>query len=98
MSEREIPETLKESVRKVFEEQLGLENLGPKDDHRTYNELDPNADSLDEVEILMALEDEFGMEISDEDATRVLSVNDACQYLMENRHRLPKRDSGRWEQ
>ena len=42
------------------------------------------ADSLDSVELVMALEEEFGMEISDEDAERIETVADAISYIQSN--------------
>ena len=45
---------------------------------------DLNADSLDLVELIMSLEEEFGMEISDEDAEKIKSVGDAQEYIEEH--------------
>ena len=45
---------------------------------------DLNADSLDLVELIMSLEEEFGMEISDEDAERIQKVSDAVEYIEEH--------------
>jgi acyl carrier protein len=46
---------------------------------------DLGADSLDLVELVMAMEDEFGVEISDEDAQRIVTVQDAINYVLERR-------------
>ncbi|KRT67092.1 MAG: putative acyl carrier protein [Candidatus Dadabacteria bacterium CSP1-2] len=46
---------------------------------------DLGADSLDLVELVMAMEDEFGVEISDEDAQRIITVQDAISYVLERR-------------
>ncbi|MCI0454392.1 MAG: acyl carrier protein [Candidatus Dadabacteria bacterium] len=46
---------------------------------------DLGADSLDLVELVMAMEDEFGVEISDEDAQRITTVQDAINYVLERR-------------
>ena len=45
---------------------------------------DLNADSLDLVELVMSLEEEFGTEISDEDAERIRTVQDATDYIDEH--------------
>jgi acyl carrier protein len=45
---------------------------------------DLNADSLDLVELIMSLEEEFGVKISDEDAAKILTVQDAMDYLHEH--------------
>jgi acyl carrier protein len=46
---------------------------------------DLGADSLDLVELVMAMEDEFGVEISDEDAQRIVTVQDAINYILERK-------------
>ena len=45
---------------------------------------DLNADSLDQVELIMALEDEYDLTIPDEDAQKLMTINDAVQYISEN--------------
>jgi acyl carrier protein len=45
---------------------------------------DLNADSLDLVELIMSLEEEFGVKISDEDAAKIQTVQDAMDYLQEH--------------
>lgn len=45
---------------------------------------DLNADSLDLVELIMSLEEEFGVKISDDDAAKILTVQDAMDYLHEH--------------
>jgi acyl carrier protein len=46
---------------------------------------DLGADSLDLVELVMAMEDEFGLEISDEDAERIVTVQDVINHILENK-------------
>ena len=46
---------------------------------------DLGADSLDLVELVMAMEDEFGLEISDEDAERIVTVQDVINHILEHK-------------
>lgn len=68
-----------EKVKAVVVEQLGVsENEVTKE--ASFVE-DLGADSLDSVELLMALEEEFGTEISDEDAEKLKTVSDTIKYI-----------------
>ena len=71
-----------ERLKKIIVEQLGVdeEEVTPT---ASFVE-DLNADSLDLVELIMSLEEEFGMEISDEDAERIQKVSDAVEYIEEH--------------
>jgi acyl carrier protein len=71
-----------ERLKKIIVEQLGVdeEEVTPQ---ASFVE-DLNADSLDLVELIMSLEEEFGMEISDEDAERIQKVQDAVDYIEEH--------------
>ena len=74
--------SIDERVRDLIVEQLGVNS-----DQVTPNASfvdDLGADSLDTVELVMALEEEFGIDIPDEDAEKMASVNDAIKYLEEN--------------
>ena len=66
-------------VKKIIAEQLGV----PESDVTNEKAFvaDPGADSLDTVELVMALEDEFGIEIPDEDAEKIATVQDAVSYI-----------------
>ena len=70
-----------ERVREIIVEQLGVnpEQLSPE---AKFVE-DLGADSLDTVELVMALEEEFGTEIPDEDAEKLATVGDALRYIEE---------------
>ena len=70
-----------EKVRGIIAEQLDVELEEIKEDTSMMNDLD--ADSLDAVEIMMALEDEFGIEIPDEDAESFKNIGDIVKYLEE---------------
>ena len=66
---------------------LVVEQLGVSQDQVTPQASfidDLGADSLDTVELVMAFEEEFGIDIPDEDAEKMVSVNDAIKYLEEN--------------
>ena len=68
-----------ERVRAIIVEQLGVE---PSEVNMEANFRDDlEADSLDLVELIMAFEEEFGGEISDDEAQRIASVGDAVRFL-----------------
>ncbi|MCL5054610.1 MAG: acyl carrier protein [Firmicutes bacterium] len=69
-------------VRKVIVEQLGVdeEEVTPQ---ASFTD-DLGADSLDNVELVMALEQEFNLEIPDDDAEKIATVNDAVSYIQEH--------------
>jgi acyl carrier protein len=71
-----------ERLKKIIVEQLGVdeEEVTPQ---ASFVE-DLNADSLDLVELIMSLEEEFGMEISDEDAEKIQKVQDAVDFIEEH--------------
>ena len=71
-----------EKLKKIIVEQLGVDEGDVKPEASFVDDL--NADSLDLVELIMSLEEEFGMEISDEEAERIKTVNDAAEYIEEH--------------
>ncbi|QUH26253.1 acyl carrier protein [Serpentinicella alkaliphila] len=72
-----------EKVVKIVGEQLGLEDLSGVTPQTSLMS-DLEADSLDAVEIIMAIEDEFGVEIPDEDAESFKNIGDICKYVEKN--------------
>ncbi|RDY23395.1 acyl carrier protein [Romboutsia maritimum] len=72
-----------EKVRAIISEQLGIDNLGEITLETSLVD-DLEADSLDAVEVVMALEDEFGIEIPDEDAEHFKTIADICKFIEEN--------------
>lgn len=74
--------TTQERVTNIIVELLGVDKSKVKPE-ATFRE-DLEADSLDLVELIMAFEDEFGGEISDEQAQKIKTVGDAIKYIDEN--------------
>ena len=70
---------LEERVKDIIVEQLGVNAEQVTQDASFIDDL--GADSLDIVELIMALEDEFGIKISDEDAVKLDTVGRICDYL-----------------
>ena len=66
-------------VKKIVAEQLGVNEADIKDNSSFVEDL--GADSLDTVELVMALEEEFGCEIPDEDAEIITTVQQAVDYI-----------------
>jgi acyl carrier protein len=71
--------TVSERLKKIIVEQLGVEDneVIPS---ASFTE-DLNADSLDLVELIMSLEEEFKLQISDEDAEKITTVGEAEEYI-----------------
>ena len=79
--------TVFERVRKIIGEQLGVDEGEIKPETSFVDDL--NADSLDLVELIMSLEEEFSkagksIEVSDEDAEKIATVQDAVNYIQEH--------------
>jgi acyl carrier protein len=71
--------SIEERVKQIIVEQLGVNESEVKPEAKFVDDL--GADSLDLVELVMALEEEYNMEISDEDAEKILTVGDAIEYI-----------------
>ena len=69
-------------VRKIVSKNLGIDESRITLDSKFVDDL--GADSLDQVELIMALEEEFGVEIPDEAAEKVRTVSDAVNYIKEH--------------
>jgi acyl carrier protein len=74
--------SIAERVKQLVAEQLGVEEDQVTEEASFMDDL--GADSLDTVELVMALEEEFDIEISDEDAEKVQTVQDAIDYINQN--------------
>lgn len=71
-----------EKVKKIVADQLGVDKEKITPDSSFTDDL--GADSLDLVELIMALEEEFGMSISDEEAQKIRTVGEAVDYISAN--------------
>jgi acyl carrier protein len=71
-----------DKVKAIVIDQLGVDE-GDVTLETTFEEL--NADSLDIVELIMALEEEFDLDIPDEEAEKIRTVGDAVSYIKENK-------------
>jgi acyl carrier protein len=71
-----------DDVKEVVIEQLDCDPAEVKEDSKFIEDL--GADSLDVVELVMALEEKFDIEIPDEDAEKILTVADAINYIENN--------------
>ena len=72
-------ENIEQRVKKIVAEQLGVNEADVKNESSFVNDL--GADSLDTVELVMALEEEFETEIPDEEAEKITTVKQAADYI-----------------
>lgn len=73
---------LQKRVSEIVAEQLGVDIAEVTPDASFIDDL--GADSLDTVELVMALEEEFGVEIPDEDAEKITTVKEALEYIQQH--------------
>ena len=73
---------IEERVKKIIVEQLGVKEEDVKPEASFVEDL--GADSLDTVELVMALEEEFDIEIPDEEAEKITTVQSAIDYVQNN--------------
>jgi acyl carrier protein len=76
-------ENIEQRVKKIIAEQLGVSEAEVKNESSFVDDL--GADSLDTVELVMALEEEFECEIPDEDAEKITTVQQAIDYVAAHR-------------
>ncbi len=70
-----------DKIKQIIADQLGVKKEEVTDNAKFVDDL--GADSLDTVELVMALEEEFGIEIPDEEAEKLVTVGDALKYIEE---------------
>ena len=74
-----MSKNISETVKKIVADHLGVEEVKVIDEASFIDDL--GADSLDTVELVMAFEEEFGSEISDSEAEKILTVGDAIKFI-----------------
>ena len=76
-------DNIEQRVKKIVAEQLGVNEADIKNESSFVDDL--GADSLDTVELVMALEEEFECEIPDDDAEKVTSVQQTIEYIISHK-------------
>ena len=74
-----MSEDISSKVKKIVADHLGIDEAKVTDESSFIDDL--GADSLDTVELVMAFEEEFGSEISDSEAEKILTVGDAIKFI-----------------
>jgi len=77
-----MSEEITQKVKDIIVEQLGVDAAQVTEEAKFVEDL--SADSLDTVELVMALEEEFSIEIPDEEAEKITAVGDAVNYIREH--------------
>lgn len=78
-----MADSVEEKVKQIIVDELGVEESEVTPNARFIDDL--GADSLDTVELVMRFEEEFGIEIPDEEAEKIQSVGDAFTYIQEHK-------------
>jgi acyl carrier protein len=79
----QVTDEIAEKVKEIIIEQLSVDADKVVPEASFINDL--GADSLDTVELVMAFEEKFGLEIPDDDAEKIVSVQDAIKYIKEKK-------------
>nr|UNJ16409.1 acyl carrier protein [Boldiaceae sp.] len=74
-----VEQTILDRVREIIAQQLGVDQVEVTESAHFSNDL--HADSLDSVELVMAIEEEFGIEIPDEDAEKITTLEEAVSFI-----------------
>ena len=74
-----MPNNVANKVKKIVADHLGIDEVKVTEEASFIDDL--GADSLDTVELVMAFEEEFGSEISDSEAEKILTVGDAIKFI-----------------
>ena len=74
-----MPKDISNKVKKMVADHLGVDEVKVTDEANFIDDL--GADSLDTVELVMAFEEEFGSEISDSEAEKILTVGEAIKFI-----------------
>ena len=74
-----MSEDISSKVKKIVADHLGIDEAKVQDDSSFIDDL--GADSLDNVELVMAFEEEFGVEIPDDAAEKIVTVKDAITFI-----------------
>ena len=81
MEDKGATVAVEEKVKRIIVEQLGVQESQVKPEAKLADDLGLGADSLDAVGLVMALEEEFNLQILDTEAEQVQTVQDAIQYI-----------------
>lgn len=78
--------SIEDRVKKIVVEQLGVKESEVRNDASFVDDL--GADSLDTVELVMALEEEFGIEIQDEEAEKITTIQQAIDFIIAQQEKI----------